>query len=105
MSRVQRVGAVLVELAGLAVAASQQPQAAPDMQQASAMIGEWLSNATQHFQASVGAEEKGSIVSTWPGALLEAVAAEKLSSREQQVASRRLKKMVREFAELHSRTQ
>jgi hypothetical protein len=114
LARAQKVGAVLTDLACLAVAATQQQaqdaagkqQAEQGSQQAAAaLLGEWLSFAAQHFQSSIGADEKASIVAAWPGALLEAASAEKLTGREQQVAGRRLKKLIREFAELHSRTQ
>jgi hypothetical protein len=116
LGRVPKAQSTFTTLAALAASDAQGQQQQQQLQG-------WLSSAVSHFK--LPDSQAREILGTWVPAFIEAAAAEQRvahlkqqqqqhgaqvqqalqeADRESQVISRRVKKLVRDFAEVHSRT-
>lgn len=102
LGRVAKVQTLFTDLGVISHKVSTTQQQQQDYTQAP--LADWLSAAAGQF--SLQQAEVQTLRHQWSVCVMEAAVAEETQGqREQQVAHRQLKKLLRDFAELHSRTQ
>mmetsp|Transcript_7210 Transcript_7210/g.21931 ORF Transcript_7210/g.21931 Transcript_7210/m.21931 type:complete len:166 (+) Transcript_7210:791-1288(+) len=97
LSRLHKSAVVLAHLAALA--GTQHATAGANAP--AALLAGWLSEAACACQLAEAAQRP--VTQLWPAAALEAADGLRAPAREQGLASRRLKKLLREFADTHAR--
>lgn len=103
LSRLHKAATVLAQLGALCGTASGQRAAAAAGQATTqlSLLSGFLSAGTRASSLSV--PEQQSIHTHWPAATLEAAEGLRAPAREQGLASRKLKRLLRDFADMHTR--